>query len=166
LCCVCILFSMLFDEGLFKCQHYYLLVSCSVINVSKVVKSRKGSMPLALAMVIIPFPIGILPYNLVPLLISAFLCVTALPFCCPRRRSTSVVWLNLRHILFVPSYIWKICTFHHSFVYIYIYKRLYYGVFMQGLFVTIWHHSQLSTFSCNGNRTYFRISCGNKIAMS
>jgi hypothetical protein len=72
---------MLFDEGLFKCQHYYLLVSCSVINVSKVVKSRKGSMPLALAMVIIPFPIGILPYNLVALFTSAFFFVWQLyPF--------------------------------------------------------------------------------------
>ncbi|XP_019454554.1 PREDICTED: uncharacterized protein LOC109355790 [Lupinus angustifolius] len=39
----------LFNECLFKCQHY-LLVPSSISNIHKVVKARNGSMPLALAM--------------------------------------------------------------------------------------------------------------------
>lgn len=157
--CACLLLSVFkgsFDEDLFKCQHY-LLVTCSVLNVYKVVKARNGSLPLALAMVT-PFPIWILPlygcFVDVCFFLGSFIHLLYLLEEC----LFGITQLKM-HLLCS-----QFCLEDMLIPLFFCIYKLTRVIVVQGLFVTIWHHRQLSTFSHYRNRTYFRISCG-KIAV-
>ena len=126
----------------------------SVSNVYKVVQARKGSMLLALAMVILsPFSLSFLNYMKAWWMSYYSLLLSALPFCCARWRSPIVVCLNLLYFFNV------VLDTHIGFnmrILVFIWTLL----LLQGLSVSIWSNVKLSSFGYIGNWTCIWVSCG------
>lgn len=133
-----------------------VILMCSVINAYKVVQARKGSMLLALAMVML--------LSFVLLYIDSWYSIGVMCF-----------------LLFPPSFILLLFFWEefwhgmsHSFVltlpaFSFPFKEREnqssgnidsVNIYLQGLFVTIWHHEELSTFSRTGNWACFWVPCG------